>query len=66
MNTCSESDGPSHIPPEDRIGADKLFAEARVGSESGPLRLAVFLISLLCLSDIICKATSLVPKSNNN
>jgi hypothetical protein len=27
------------LPAEDRIGAERLFAEARVGSDRGPLRL---------------------------
>jgi hypothetical protein len=53
------------IPPEDRIGADRLFAEARVGSESGPLRLAVFLASLLCLSGIVCTTASLSYAKHN-
>ena len=28
-----------NVPPEDLIGADKLFAEARLGRFSGPLKL---------------------------
>lgn len=39
------------LPADDRIGAERLFAEARVGSDRGPLRLLVLLIPFFCLSD---------------
>lgn len=38
------------IPPEDFIGADKLFAEARFGSINGPLKLGARRISRLLFS----------------
>lgn len=38
------------IPPEDFIGADKLFAEARFGSINGPLKLGARRISRLFFS----------------
>lgn len=38
------------IPPEDLIGADKLFAEARFGSINGPLKLGARRISRLLFS----------------
>uniref|UniRef100_A0A2P2LGD8 Uncharacterized protein MANES_02G003400 n=1 Tax=Rhizophora mucronata TaxID=61149 RepID=A0A2P2LGD8_RHIMU len=37
-------------PPEDLMGADKLFAEARFGSIKGPLRLGTFRISRVAFS----------------
>lgn len=38
------------IPPEDFIGADKLFAEARLGSINGPLKLGARRTSRVLLS----------------
>uniref|UniRef100_A0A2P2LGE2 Uncharacterized protein MANES_02G003400 n=1 Tax=Rhizophora mucronata TaxID=61149 RepID=A0A2P2LGE2_RHIMU len=38
------------VPPEDLMGADKLFAEARFGSIKGPLRLGTFRISRVAFS----------------
>jgi hypothetical protein len=40
-----------YVPAEDRIGADRLFAEARVGSDRGPLRLLILPGPFFCLSD---------------
>ena len=47
------------VPPEDRMGAERLFAEARVGNDNGPLRFAALLVSLPCLSDNIGAVASL-------
>lgn len=41
----------SSLPPEDLMGADKLFPEARFGSINGPLKLGA-LCTLLNLSDV--------------
>lgn len=40
------------VPPEDFMGADKLFAEARFGSIRGPLRLGDFRTSRVALSAV--------------
>ena len=40
------------VPPEDLMGADKLFAEARFGSARGPLKLGAFRNSWVGLSAV--------------
>jgi hypothetical protein len=39
-------------PPEDLMGADKLFAEARVGNISGPLKLGALRVPRLLFSAV--------------
>lgn len=44
------------VPPEDFMGADKLLAEARLGSIRGPLKLGALRTSDLALS-VTCKVS---------
>lgn len=46
------------VPPEDFMGAEKLFAEARFGRIRGPLKLGAFRISRVALSAVGCLSFS--------
>lgn len=52
VDTIVNADLKSLLPPEDFMGADKLFAEARVGSINGPLKLGARRTSRLAFSAI--------------
>lgn len=59
MSMTLEANEATALPPEEFIGADKLFAEARLGSISGPLKLGVRRTSILPFS-VDCLPVSLL------